>query len=85
MAIIRGAEAWSPEGLGERERENLEAHRRWEMRLVAENDCFLCHKPLSYPAIYWGGTADLLLHPGCAQKLTAGLMQDVREAEGEKS
>lgn len=82
MAVIRSAEGWSPEGLDERERENLEEHRRHELRLVAENDCFLCHEPLSYPAIYWIGTADLLLHPGCARKLTTALMRDVEEAEG---
>lgn len=82
MAVIRGAEGWSPEGLDERERENQEAQRRREIWLMAENDCFLCHKTLGYPAIYWGGTVDLLLHPGCVRKLTAGLMRDVHEVEG---
>lgn len=80
--IIRGAEHRLPEGLDEHQRENDEFFRRKWMQLVAEHDCFLCHEPLSYPVVYWASTFDLLLHPGCVRKLTAGLMRDVEEVEG---
>lgn len=79
MAVIRGAEDWTPNGHTRRERENEQEHRLWEMQLVAEHDCFFCHKPLTYPAIYWASTSHLLLHPDCVRELTARLMRDVDE------
>ncbi len=80
MAVIRGAGDWSPQGRDERERENEEALRMAEMKAVAEHDCFYCLGPLSYPAVYWSGASELLLHPGCARGLVAALLRDAREA-----
>ena len=55
--------------------------------------CFLCHKPLSFPAVYWlGGSldnppsdgAEVWLHPQCAKSLSARLLRDAKELEDGK-
>lgn len=52
--------------------------------------CFLCHQPLTFPAVYWlGGSpttppsegAEVWLHPECAKRLAARLMRDAKELE----
>jgi hypothetical protein len=56
--------------------------------------CFLCHKPLSLPAVYWlGGApdnppsegAEVWFHPQCAKSFSARLMRDTKELEEDKA
>jgi hypothetical protein len=56
--------------------------------------CFLCHKPLSLPAVYWAGgspdnppsdSAEIWLHPKCAKGLSARLTRDAKEVEDGKA
>jgi hypothetical protein len=44
--------------------------------------CFLCHRPLSDPAVHWmGADAEIFLHPACTTDLAVRLFRDLHEIE----
>ncbi len=62
-----------------RKLESAEIFASMHSEMVDENRCFLCHKDLEYPVVYWSGSFDLLMHEPCAHRLLRGLGRDLDE------
>lgn len=44
-------------------------------------NCFYCSRPPADPMMYWQGSHELFLHPGCFIQLTTRLMRDFHQLE----
>lgn len=76
MCLIWG---FTPPDFIDQEPERLSMDRE----RAKKQGCFFCDEPITFPCVLWAGNGfDLVLHPGCAEKLTRRLALDRYDLEG---
>lgn len=56
-----------------------DALREWSYSGASGLPCFVCHGELTFPAGYWHGQFDMVLHEECAHGLFRGMGRDLDE------
>ena len=69
--------------------EIVESEKHWSLwGAKIPTKCFVCHKPMFFPLVYWVGCPgewdcygyQIWMHPDCARQLGKALIQDADKA-----